>query len=91
VTLIAVLVGLHLPTGFIPQEDLGYLDAALQLPDASSLQRTDAAAQQMPSALLKIPGVAGVIAVDGFNLLTQAQSSSTAFFFISLGSTPKPG
>ncbi|HEY4045280.1 MAG TPA: efflux RND transporter permease subunit, partial [Acidobacteriaceae bacterium] len=47
VTLIAVLVGLHLPTGFIPQEDLGYLYAALQLPDASSLQRTDAAANSL--------------------------------------------
>ena len=81
---IAVFMGSRLPTGFIPEEDQGYLFAAMQLPDAASLQRTDAAALKITNALLKTPGIGGVIQVDGFNLLTQTQSTNTAFFFISL-------
>ena len=84
VAVLAVFMGEHAPAGFIPQEDQGYLFVALQLPDASSLQRTDEAAQRVSSALLKTPGIEGVVAVDGFSLLTQTQSTNTAFFFVSL-------
>jgi hydrophobic/amphiphilic exporter-1 (mainly G- bacteria), HAE1 family len=80
----AVFLGSRLPGGFIPQEDQGYLFAALQLPDAASLQRTDEAAQQISKALLNTPGIENVIAVNGFSLLTQTQSTNTAFFFITL-------
>jgi hydrophobic/amphiphilic exporter-1 (mainly G- bacteria), HAE1 family len=81
---IAVLLGGHLPSGFIPQEDQGYLFAALQMPDAASMQRTDAAAQRVTDALLKTPGIQGVVGVDGFNLLTLTESTNTAFFFVTL-------
>jgi HAE1 family hydrophobic/amphiphilic exporter-1 len=84
IAVFAVLLGAKLPSGFIPQEDQGYVYVALQLPDASSLQRTDAAAQHISDALLKTPGVASVVAVNGFSLLTQTQSTNTAFFFVSL-------
>jgi hydrophobic/amphiphilic exporter-1 (mainly G- bacteria), HAE1 family len=81
---VAVFLGSRLPGGFIPQEDQGYLFAALQLPDAASLQRTDEAGQQISNALLHTPGIENVIAVNGFSLLTQTQSTNTAFFFITL-------
>ncbi len=84
VAALAVFMGERIPGGFIPQEDQGYLFVALQLPDASSLQRTDEAAQRVSSALLKTPGIEGVVAVDGFSLLTQTESSNTGFFFVSL-------
>jgi HAE1 family hydrophobic/amphiphilic exporter-1 len=77
-------MGGRLPTGFIPQEDQGYLFVALQLPDASSLQRTDSGAQRVTDALLHTPGIEGVIAVNGFSLLTLTQSTNTAFFFVTL-------
>ncbi|WP_263359957.1 efflux RND transporter permease subunit [Acidicapsa ligni] len=80
----ALLLGNRLPAGFIPQEDQGYLYAALQLPDVASLQRTDAAAQQLASSLRKTPGVGAVVQVNGLNLLTQTQSTNAAFFFVSL-------
>jgi HAE1 family hydrophobic/amphiphilic exporter-1 len=81
---LAFLIGGHLPGGFLPQEDNGYLFVALQLPDASSLQRTDAAAQRVTNALLQTQGIQGVIGADGFNLLTQTESTNTAFFFVTL-------
>ncbi|MEG9432668.1 efflux RND transporter permease subunit [Terriglobus sp. ADX1] len=84
IAVVAVFMGSRLPTGFIPQEDQGYLFAALQLPDATSLQKTDEAAQQVTKALLQTPGVGGVVAVNGFSLLTQVQSTNSAFFFVSL-------
>lgn len=84
IALFAVFMGGRLPTGFLPQEDQGYMFVALQLPDASSLQRTDAAAQRVTDALLKTPGIQGVIGVNGFSLLTLTQSTNTAFFFVSL-------
>jgi HAE1 family hydrophobic/amphiphilic exporter-1 len=84
IALLDVFMGSRLPTGFLPQEDQGYMYVALQLPDASSLQRTDAAAQKITTALLHTPGIEGVVAVNGFSLLTLTQSTNTAFFFVSL-------
>lgn len=84
ISVLVVLFGARLPGGFIPTEDQGYLFVALQLPDAASLQRTDFAAQKVSDVLLHTPGIGGVIAVNGFNLLTLTQSTNTAFFFVSL-------
>ena len=84
VALLAVFIGGRLPTGFLPQEDQGYLYAAVQLPDAASLQRTDAAAQRVTDVLLRTPGIQSVVGVDGFSLLTLTESTNTAFFFVTL-------
>jgi hydrophobic/amphiphilic exporter-1 (mainly G- bacteria), HAE1 family len=82
--IIAVFLGSSLPGGFIPTEDQGYMFLALQLPDGASAQRTDAAQQKITAALLKTPGIEGVIAVTNFSLLTQVQSTNAGFFFVSL-------
>src|SRR6202790_3279250 len=81
---VAVYLGSSLPGGFIPTEDQGYMFLALQLPDGASAQRTDAAEQKISDALLKPPGVEGVIAVNDFSLLTQVQSTNAGFFFVNL-------
>jgi HAE1 family hydrophobic/amphiphilic exporter-1 len=84
VGVVAVYLGSSLPGGFIPTEDQGYMFLALQLPDGASAQRTDAAQQKISAALLKTPGVEGVIAVTNFSLLTQVQSTNSGFFFVAL-------
>jgi HAE1 family hydrophobic/amphiphilic exporter-1 len=81
---IAVWLGGTLPGGFIPTEDQGYMFLAIQLPDGASAQRTDAAQKKITAALLKTPGVSGVIAVTNFSLLTQVQSTNQGFFFVAL-------
>ncbi|RIL10655.1 MAG: hydrophobe/amphiphile efflux-1 family RND transporter [Proteobacteria bacterium] len=73
-----------LPQSFIPEEDQGYILANVQLPDASSLQRTDEAAKRVEQILMETPGVSYVTTITGFSLLTQAYASNTAFFFITL-------
>ena len=84
IAILAVFVGGRLPTGFLPEEDQGYLFVAMQLPDATSLQRTDTAALRVTNALLNTPGIEGVVQVNGFSLLTLTQSTNFAFFFVSL-------
>src|SRR6202035_3751856 len=82
VAVLAAFIGSGLPRGFIPTEDQGYMFLALQLPDGASAQRTDAAEQKISEALLKTPGVQGVIAVNNFSLMTQVQSTNAGFFFV---------
>ena len=77
-------LGARMPTAFIPEEDQGYLFGVVQLPRASSLQQTDAAASQIENILSKTPGVQSVTTIVGFNLLSTVQSTYTGFFFITL-------
>src|SRR6201996_5701199 len=84
IAVLAVFTGARLPSGFLPTEDQGYMFLALQLPDAASAQRTDEAQQKITDALLKTPGIQGVIAVTNFSLLTQVQSTNAGFFFVAL-------
>ncbi len=80
----AVFLGMKLPPGFMPVEDQGYLYVAMQLPDASSLQRTSLAAKKVEDLVLKTPGVNGCVTVVGFSLLSQVSDSYSAFFFVPL-------
>jgi HAE1 family hydrophobic/amphiphilic exporter-1 len=80
----AIFFGGKLPTSFLPTEDNGYLFVAMQLPDASSLERTGIAARDVEKRLLNTPGIAGVTSVIGFSLLSITQQTYSAFFFVTL-------
>ena len=80
VVLVGVL-GSRLPGGFLPEEDQGYLFLAVQLPNAASLQRTDAVCRQVEEILAKTPGVRSYNTVVGFSLLSTAYATYNAFFF----------
>src|SRR5258707_11541164 len=56
----------------------------LQLPNASSMQRTEATAHQIEDLLAKTPGVESTASVVGFSLLSLTRSSYNAFFFVTL-------
>ena len=76
--------GSRLPSGFLPDEDQGYVYVNLQLPEAASLQRTSAAARQVEDVLRRTPGVRYTTSVIGFSLLSYVQTSYNAFFFVVL-------
>jgi HAE1 family hydrophobic/amphiphilic exporter-1 len=78
----AGLFGSRLPSGFLPEEDQGYVYLALQLPDAASLERTDAASRKIEEILSKTPGVQYTTSVIGFSLLSLVQNTYSAFFFV---------
>src|SRR6059036_1423176 len=74
--------GARLPSSFLPEEDQGYVFIQLQLPDASSLERTDQACRKIEDFLSKTPGVQYTTTVIGFSLLSLAQNTYSAFFFV---------
>jgi len=76
--------GSRLPSGFLPEEDQGYIYMALQLPDAASLERTDAACHKIEELLSQTPGVQHTTSIIGFNLVTFVQNTYSAFFFVTL-------
>ena len=83
IALCAVL-GKKLPSGFLPNEDQGYFFINVQLPDASSLQRTDAVCQKIEKILGETKGVKYITTVAGFSLLSGATAPYTGFYFVSL-------
>jgi HAE1 family hydrophobic/amphiphilic exporter-1 len=84
VSLAAFLVGARLPTGFLPNEDQGYFYLNIQLPDAASLQRTDAFTRQVEAVLKETPGVQYYSTIVGSSLLTQTNATYSAFVFVAL-------
>ena len=72
------------PTGFIPQQDQGYLILYAQLPDAASLARTEDVVQQATRIMLETPGVKHVNAYAGFSILSGASQSNVATLFARL-------
>jgi multidrug efflux pump len=72
------------PTGFIPQADQAYTITAIQLPDGSSLERTDAVVQRAAQILLDTPGVARTVAFSGFSGATRTNSTNAGAIFSAL-------
>ena len=62
----------RLPTGFVPQEDMGYLILSAQLPDAASKERTRELAAEIDELLAATPGVAASIGIDGYSHIDSA-------------------
>ncbi|WP_417529671.1 efflux RND transporter permease subunit [Marinobacter lipolyticus] len=64
------------PTAFVPPEDQGFLFVDVQLPDAASLERTDAVLEKVTDMVLEDPAVTDFITVSGFSLLGGANSNN---------------
>src|SRR6187402_2509863 len=74
----------RIPAGFIPEEDQGYLLVNALLPDAASLERTDAVMKKVEAIIKANEGVDGFNTITGYSLLTGAYSSNMGFFFVQL-------
>jgi HAE1 family hydrophobic/amphiphilic exporter-1 len=80
----AIFVSSRVPSSFLPGEDQGYMFMHLQLPNAASLERTEAASEKIEQILLHTPGVKYTTRVAGFSLLSFVSTSYTGFFFVTL-------
>jgi hydrophobe/amphiphile efflux-1 (HAE1) family protein len=69
------------PTGFIPDQDLGYLITVIQLPPGSSLERTDAVVRKATDIILGTPGVEHAVAFSGFDGATFTNASNSGAIF----------
>ncbi len=71
----------HMPSGFIPQQDQGYIITAFQLPPGAALQRTDEVVRRVEKIILSIPGFAHTASFAGFSGATFTNSSNAGAIF----------
>jgi hydrophobe/amphiphile efflux-1 (HAE1) family protein len=74
------------PTGFIPNQDLGYVINIIQLPPGSSLARTDEVARKVTQIALDTPGVAHAVPIVGLDGATFTTAPNAAVVFTPLDS-----
>ncbi len=74
----------RIPTAFIPTEDKGYMAMAVQLPDAASLQRTEATVGNIEKIIRTEPSAVNIVALVGLDLLSQSNSTNGATVFLNL-------
>jgi len=72
------------PTGFIPAQDKGYLLVNVQLPDSSSLERTQGVMRQVEDLTGKIPGVTHTLAIAGQSILMNANAPNFGAMYVML-------
>lgn len=89
VTLAVIIVAIvmllkFIPTGFVPDEDQGYFMGSIQMPPASSLERTRAVAAKVEEIARQIPGVDATITVCGVNLLLGTTQPDAALIAVNL-------
>jgi len=73
-----------IPTSFVPQEDQGYVFAAIIMPDAASLDRTAAVATQVDELFAAAPGVQNRANVIGYSLIDGGYKTNAATLFVTL-------
>ena len=72
------------PVGFIPEQDKGFLVVNAMLPDGASIERTEPVVARLTEAALETPGVAHVISVSGYSLLTSTNLPNSGGMFVLL-------
>ncbi|MGY5451858.1 efflux RND transporter permease subunit [Agarivorans sp. MS3-6] len=72
------------PTGYVPGQDKQYLVAFAQLPDAASLERTEAVVKKMSEIALAQPGVEHAVAFPGLSINGFTNSPNSAILFTPL-------
>ena len=82
--LLAVGIFVKWPATFIPEEDDGYFIAVVQLPPASSLERTQAVGQKINQILDTYPEIENYIGVSGFSLMGGGEQSNSGTYFVIL-------
>ena len=78
------VLGKHVPGGFIPDEDKGYLFIAVELPEGASLQRSDAVLKQVEAIVGSTHGVRSALGLAGFNIMNTLNFPNSAMMFVGL-------
>jgi multidrug efflux pump len=73
-----------IPASFVPQEDQGYLLAAVIMPDGASLDRTEAVSRRVSDIFAKDPAVKDYSSLAGYSLLDNQYKTNAGTIFIAL-------
>ena len=78
-----------LPTSFVPNEDQGYAFAAIIMPQAASLSRTEEIAKKADAIFKGLPGVQTRTVVTGYSLLDSGFKTNAATIFVTFSDFDK--
>lgn len=74
----------NIPTGFVPSEDKGVFFVNVQLPDASSINRTREAVAKLAALVEDDGNVESVTSITGFSVLSGSAQSNAGTLFVVL-------
>lgn len=83
-SVIAFMLFLKWPSTFMPEEDDGYFIVGVQLPAASSLERTEVVGKQIDAILRHYPEVKTFLGVHGFSVMGGGELPNAATYFVVL-------
>lgn len=83
-TALAIILFMRWPSTFVPNEDDGYFIAVVQLPPASSLERTQAVGQKINRILDSYPEVKNYIGISGFSIMGGGEQPNAGTYFVVL-------
>ncbi len=72
------------PTGFVPEQDKGYVLLNIQLPDSSSVGRTQRAMSKIEDLAHSIPGVQHTLGISGQSLILNANAPNLGSMYVIL-------
>ena len=72
------------PTSYVPEEDMGYFMASVQLPTGASLDRTDKMISKVSTLIKDMPEVSDVIEISGFSFMAGGAGSNLGSMFVVL-------
>lgn len=81
---IALLLWKILPSGFLPDEDQGYLMIALNTEPSSSIQVTQSAMDKVDKLVRSRADVESTAVVTGFNMLSGSAATNSGVIFVRL-------
>jgi len=79
-----VILGKTIPGGFVPEEDMGYILVDVKLPDASSIERTDAVCRKVEAIVAQNEFIEAINVIPGFSMLSVSNATNTAVLFVTL-------
>jgi multidrug efflux pump len=82
--LLGILGFARVPKGFVPSQDKRFLVAIAQLPDAASLDRTEAVIRRMTDMALKTPGVEHAVEFPGLSISSFGPKPNAGIIFFGL-------
>jgi len=74
----------HAPTGFVPDQDKGYLLLNVQLPDSASVQRTKEVVARIDAIAHQTPGVEHTVGIAGQSLIQNANAPNLGSLYVML-------
>jgi len=72
----------RVPTGFVPQQDKGYLVLNVQLPDSASVERTERVMAHIEAIARDTPSVAHTVGISGQSLVLAANAPNLGSMYI---------